>query len=56
MSAARTLLVLEQTTSLLKLAIKHENARTSKTKLVTRLQAGKIKKTLYYTEPTTKHN
>jgi len=34
-------------TTLFQLAIKHENARTSKTKLVTRLQAGKIKKELY---------
>jgi len=33
--------------TLLTLAIKHENARTDKTKLVTRLQAGKIKKEMY---------
>jgi len=43
-------------TTLLHLAIKHENARTSKTKLVTRLKAGKIRKSLYYKESTTKNN
>jgi hypothetical protein len=43
-------------TTLLTLAVKYEKARTNKTKLMTRLQAGKIRKALYYKEVTTKNN
>lgn len=47
---------LQSLTTLLALAIKHENARTSKVKLVTRLQAGKVRKQMYKKEITTKTN
>lgn len=43
-------------TTLLTLAIKHEKTRSSKVKLVSRLKAGKLKKKMYYKEPTTKTN
>jgi len=47
---------MESLTQLLTLAIKNERTRSPRVKLVTRLQAGKIKKQMYYIELTTKSN